>query len=212
MPRVTCVSTVLLCLLAATALHAQQPPSSTVTTVPRLVRVTSAFVPANGLPVAPVETVTLAIYAEETGSTPLWQETQHVAVDAAGRYTVLLGATLPDGLPMDLFASGEARWLGRRFERSGEGEPARGLLASVPYALKASDADTLGGRPVERTARGCDERGIPTYGILPLPMTEDDELRMHGDNERVPLAALGWAAEYLYRVVLTVATEGTDTK
>lgn len=56
------------------------------------------------------------------------------------------------------------------------------------------------------------ERGIPTYGILPLPMTEDDELRMHGDNERVPVPALGWGAEYLYRVMLTVAADGSDTK
>ena len=47
--------------------------------------------------------------------------------------------------------------------------------------------------------------GIPTYGILPLPLIEEDELRMHGDNERVPLAALGWATEYLFRTLLTVA-------
>jgi acetylornithine deacetylase/succinyl-diaminopimelate desuccinylase-like protein len=48
-------------------------------------------------------------------------------------------------------------------------------------------------------------RGIPTYGILPMPMPIEDELRMHGDNERVPVAALGWATEYLYRVLAGVA-------
>jgi acetylornithine deacetylase/succinyl-diaminopimelate desuccinylase-like protein len=47
--------------------------------------------------------------------------------------------------------------------------------------------------------------GIPTYGILPMPMPMEDELRMHGDNERVPVPALGWAAEYLYRVLRGVA-------
>ena len=47
--------------------------------------------------------------------------------------------------------------------------------------------------------------GIPTYGILPMPLPNEDELRMHGDNERVPLPALGWAAEYLYRVLAGVA-------
>lgn len=47
--------------------------------------------------------------------------------------------------------------------------------------------------------------GIPTYGILPMPLPEVDELRMHGDNERVPVAALGWATEYLYRVLSAVA-------
>jgi acetylornithine deacetylase/succinyl-diaminopimelate desuccinylase-like protein len=47
--------------------------------------------------------------------------------------------------------------------------------------------------------------GIPTYGILPLPLEQEDELRMHGDNERVPVSALGWGTEYLYRVLSTVA-------
>lgn len=48
-------------------------------------------------------------------------------------------------------------------------------------------------------------QGIPTYGILPFPLIMEDELRMHGDNERVPVPALGWAAEYLYRVLQTTA-------
>ena len=43
--------------------------------------------------------------------------------------------------------------------------------------------------------------GIPTYGILPMPLPMEDELRMHGDDERVPIPALGWATEYLYRVL-----------
>jgi acetylornithine deacetylase/succinyl-diaminopimelate desuccinylase-like protein len=47
--------------------------------------------------------------------------------------------------------------------------------------------------------------GIPTYGILPMPLPMEDELRMHGDNERVPVPAVGWATEYIYRVLLAVA-------
>jgi acetylornithine deacetylase/succinyl-diaminopimelate desuccinylase-like protein len=47
--------------------------------------------------------------------------------------------------------------------------------------------------------------GIPTYGILPMPLPDEDELRMHGDNERVPVPALGWGAEYVYRVLAGVA-------
>lgn len=39
-------------------------------------------------------------------------ETQSVSLDSSGRYNVQLGATLPAGLPKDVFASGEARWLG----------------------------------------------------------------------------------------------------
>ena len=48
-------------------------------------------------------------------------------------------------------------------------------------------------------------KGIPTYGILPLPLEMIDELRMHGDEERAPVEALGWATEYIYRVLAGVA-------
>lgn len=139
----TCVMFALVVLPGSSA-YSQTPAA---TTVPRVVRVSGTFAPANQRPSASVETLTLAIYAEETGGTPLWQETQYVAVDAQGRYALLLGASQPDGLPMDTFSAGEARWLGRRFERAGEREQPRVLLASVPYALKAQDAETLGGRP-----------------------------------------------------------------
>src|SRR3954470_7931789 len=141
------VSTAFVFLLAGTILHAQQSPRFASTSVPRVMHVTGVFVPTEGQSRASVETVTLAIYAEEHGGTPLWQETQQVVVDSSGRYAILLGATQPDGLPLDLFASGDARWLERRFDRVDKGAQTRVLLASVPYALRAADSDTLGGRP-----------------------------------------------------------------
>ena len=143
----TRVSVGLVCLLTATVLFAQQSTRSTANSVPRVMHMTGVFVPANGQPAGSVEIVTFAIYADEKGGAPLWEETQQVVVDALGRYSVMLGATQRDGLPLDLFASGEARWLERRFESAGKYDQTRVLLASVPYALKASDADTLGGRP-----------------------------------------------------------------
>ena len=56
--------------------------------------------------------VTFALYKDEQVGSPLWMETQSVSLDSAGHYNVQLGATLPAGLPKELFASGEARWLG----------------------------------------------------------------------------------------------------
>jgi hypothetical protein len=72
-------------------------------------------------------------------------ETQNVRADAKGNYTVQLGASQANGLPLELFASGDARWLGVRI--NGGDENPRVLLLSVPYALKAADAETLGGKP-----------------------------------------------------------------
>lgn len=46
--------------------------------------------------------------------------------------------------------------------------------------------------------------GIPTYGILPIPLLLEDELAMHGDNERAPVTGLGWAAEFIYRSLANV--------
>jgi hypothetical protein len=94
-----------------------------------------------------IRSVTFAFYRDQRGGSPLWQETQNVTVDSQGRFAVTLGAATRDGLPLDLFAKGDPRWLG--FQVNGaEAEQARVLLGSVPYALKAIDADTFGGKPL----------------------------------------------------------------
>ena len=131
--------------------------------MPRLISVSGARL-ADGQPPAAVETVTLAVYGEETGGTSLWQETQRVAVDAEGRYTLLLGATQPDGVPLDVFASGQAQWLGITFHRPGDVEGARMRITSVPYALHAADAVTLGGRPASDFLLTPTRNGLATTG------------------------------------------------
>ena len=140
----------LIWLACASGLSAQQgpaAPSSPPAPVPRVAAFSGSFHPADGLPVRAVESVTFAIYHDQADGGPLWQETHNVTVNADGSYNVLLGAMTPDGLPLDVFATGEPRWLGVRFNRPGESEQPRIQLTSVPYALKAGDADTLGGRP-----------------------------------------------------------------
>ncbi len=108
--------------------------------VPRLLKFSGTVSQAQG-----TIGVTFALYTDQTGGAPLWLETQNVSLDANGRFTIYLGASHADGIPADLFASGQARWLG--VQADGQAEQARVLLVSVPYALKASDADTLGGKP-----------------------------------------------------------------
>jgi hypothetical protein len=136
-------------LACLAGLQAQQNPvdPAMLKPVPRLVWFSGAFHPANGQPIASVESVTLAVYADEQGGAVLWQETQNVVVGADGRYNLLMGSTQAEGLPLDLFTTSEPRWLGVRFNRPGEVDQPRVPLASVPYALKAADADTLGGHP-----------------------------------------------------------------
>ncbi len=124
---------------------AQEPaPSPANAAVPRLIRFSGVVREASGKPLGGVTDITFSLFKEESGGEPLWFETQTVEVDAQGRYNVLLGAMHADGLPMDLFTSGEARWLSVMV---GKVEQPRILLVSVPYALKAGDAESLGGKP-----------------------------------------------------------------
>src|SRR5208337_2367475 len=115
--------------------------------VPRLIKFSGVAKDATGQRRSGVVGITFSIYAEQQGGATLWMETQNAALDAQGRYAVLLGSTQSAGLPLDLFATGEPRWLGAKLELPGEVEQPRVLLVSVPYALKASDADTVGGMP-----------------------------------------------------------------
>ncbi len=91
--------------------------------------------------------LTFALYKDQQGGSPLWLEVQNAQLDEQGRYNVLLGSTKSEGLPLELFSSGEARWLGVQLNLPDEEEQPRVLLVSVPYALKAADAETLGGKP-----------------------------------------------------------------
>jgi len=121
---------VVLCLLGAHSLHGQSASSTDVnesagvSVVPRLIKFSGQLNPqitqiaqnknnesGKSQPAATLATV-FSLYELQEGGSPLWSESQKVQLDDQGRYTALLGATQPDGLPLDLFTSGKALWLG----------------------------------------------------------------------------------------------------
>src|ERR1700721_417492 len=130
---------------AAIPLTAQHGGEAPAASVPRLVQFNSTLKDSAARSVSGVASVTFAIYAEQDGGTALWSETQNVLADANGHFSVLLGAATSTGVPPELFGTGQSRWLGVTVAR--QQEMPRVLLASVPYALRAADADTLGGLP-----------------------------------------------------------------
>jgi hypothetical protein len=165
---------------------AYQPAS---TNVPKLIKFSGVVKDLTGKPLTgPVE-ITFAIYKEQGEGLPIWQETQVLQLDEQGRYSVLLGAMQPEGLPMELFTTGEARWL--EVQVVGAEPQPRTLLVSVPYALKAADAETLGGKPasayllaseattglgVEATAQGSAGTGETSKtGTKPKGRTSGDK-------------------------------------
>ena len=139
------ISATLFVLCCTLPILAQQPSTATSVTVPPLVRFGGVLTDPIGKPLSGVVGVTFSLYRDSQGGAPLWMESQNVTADHTGHYSIMLGSAKSAGLPADVFVSGEARWLGVQPE--GQAEQSRVLLLSVPYALKAADAETLGGKP-----------------------------------------------------------------
>jgi len=137
---------------AATEPHTLAATASTA--VPALVPYSGMAVDAQGKPLGEAASVTFQIFKDEQGGEPLFTETQTLNLDRAGRYKAQLGATYPNGISLETFQSGEARWL--EVQVAGQSPKPRTLLTSVPYALKAGDATTLGGLPVSAFALAGD--------------------------------------------------------
>lgn len=139
-----------------------EPAVATAAATPRLMKFAGALKNIDGSARSGVHGVTFALYRDQEGGSPIWLETLNAEVDSEGRYTALLGSTKSEGLPLELFATGEARWLGIRGQMPWD-EEQRVLLVSVPYALKALDAETLGGKPLSAfvLAEPAGERSAP---------------------------------------------------
>ena len=162
------------CLVFGSSGFAQvdsQPSSSqtSIATVPRVVQTRGVLRDESGKPLTGNLGVTFTLYKDENGFVPIWQEFQNVKLNSTGHYTVLLGASNEDGLPLEIFAAGEAHWLGVRPD--GQAEQPLIQLLSVPYALKAADADMLGGMPASAfvLANGQNSPAPLSSGTSPSP-------------------------------------------
>jgi hypothetical protein len=144
--RIGCVlvgfSSLVLCLGAQTSASrpafAQGPPP--------LIQFSNVATDEVGNTLSGEVNITFSLYSSQQGGEPLWTETQNdVQLDPTGHYSVQLGITKPNGVPTAMFTTGEARWLGVQIAE--QAPQPRVLLLSVPYALKAGDAETIGGLP-----------------------------------------------------------------
>jgi hypothetical protein len=138
---------VLMVLLCSWLGQAQQSVATAGNSVvPPLIQFSNVATDEGGSSLSGVVSITFSLYSSPQGGEPLWIETQNnVQLDSTGHYSVQLGITKPAGVPTTLFTTGEARWLGVKIGE--QGEQPRVLLLSVPYALKAGDATTIGGLP-----------------------------------------------------------------
>jgi len=144
--RVVMLSLLLVLLCSLFSAAQQSATAAANATVPPLIPFSSVAADEGGNSLSGVVSITFSLYTAQRGGAPLWTETQdNIQLDPTGHYSVQLGITQPNGMPTTLFTTGEARWLGVRIAE--QGEQPRVLLLSVPYALKAGDAATIGGLP-----------------------------------------------------------------
>ncbi len=154
-----------LCCLSAFAQQTSAVSSApTDATVPSLISFSGTLTNLDGEPLTGTVGVTFYLYKDEQSSAPLWLETQNVEADRAGHYTVMLGSTRRAGLPADIFVAGQARWLS--VQPQGQRELPRVMLLSVPYALKAADAQTVGGLPPSAFVLAAPPAGYSTSSVV----------------------------------------------
>ena len=139
-----CLSISLLLMFCGVTMLAQNV-ANTDSVVPGMIKFAGTLTDIDHKPLTGIVGVTFSLYKEQTGGSPLWMETQNVDLDKNGHYSVLLGSASAHGIPADAFVAGEARWLG--VQPSDQSEQPRVMLASVPYAMKAHDAETINGLP-----------------------------------------------------------------
>jgi hypothetical protein len=167
--------------------------------VPPFVRFNGILKNLDGSPHTSAAAATFSIFKEPQGGYPMWTETQNVQPDLMGRFTVFLGVKQPAGLPTNLFASGETIWI--EVNSAGLQPSNRIALASVPYAFKAADAETFGGRPLTdfvlvNTKRSCfDPRKCPPPPN-PVPVTTPGGL--DGQVQFNQSGAFGGDASFLF--------------
>jgi hypothetical protein len=144
---------------------------ATASSVPQIIQFSGQFSGTSGGAAVPSGTVsiTFTLYENEQGGTALWSETDNVQVNAQGQYTALLGSASPEGLPMNLFTTVQAHWLAVQPLLEGFGDQPRVLLVSAPYALKAGDAETIGGFPPSAFVRTDASLGAST--TMPVTTT-----------------------------------------
>jgi len=161
-----------------------QPLQAQEASVPRVIQFSGVLRDSVGQALTGVQGVSFALYRDQEGGSPLWIETQNVAADEYGRFAVLLGAA-SGGVPIEMFSSGESRWLGVQAIQSRDRDGAvlpeqpRVSLVSVPYALKAADAETLGGLPASAFLLApsiVTERVKDSGGLTGAAVTDDGPL------------------------------------
>ena len=95
--------------------------------VPRLVKFSSLLRGASGNLLTDTVGITFAVYGEQTGGVPLWQETHNIQF-SQGRYTVFLGENTSGGISIGVVCYGPNPLAWSEGSVAGRGRAATGAI------------------------------------------------------------------------------------
>ncbi|MGB6546151.1 MAG: M20/M25/M40 family metallo-hydrolase, partial [Candidatus Acidiferrales bacterium] len=91
---------------------------------------------------------------------------------------------------------------------SGENAPASSLDSPLYKTIeRIAPQDFPGTVVVPELSTGATDsaqlrlHNVQAFGLLPFPLTDGDDARMHADDERIPLASIKPGVAFLYHVV-----------
>lgn len=172
--RFVCVALLACLCLPSQAQIAQ--PGADAASAPRLVRFAGSIASNDSAaPINGAHDLVFAIYREAQGGEAVWSETQTVAV-TDGKYSVLLGSATANGLPLSALASDEPRWLAASLD--GQEIAPRALLVSVPYAMKALDAERFAGHDISEFISRDDAQRLIAAAQAPSKSESSQAVRL----------------------------------
>ena len=115
----------------------QIAPAKTDSDSPPVLKLRGVLRDHDGKRLGGVVGVLFAVYEQQQGGAPLWQEVQNIQVDTQGHFTALVGSTKREGISPELFGPQETLWLGNQVLLPGEVEQSRIMLVSTPHGLVA---------------------------------------------------------------------------
>jgi acetylornithine deacetylase/succinyl-diaminopimelate desuccinylase-like protein len=114
----------------------------------------------------------------------------------------LKAAVADDGVDFDV------QWRG---EEGPPSSPASPMFAAIDEAVRSLDPSL---RTIPYLSTGATDSaalrriGVKAYGLLPFPLTQEDEDRMHGHDERVSITSLDFGLRLAYEIVTRVGRSG----
>jgi hypothetical protein len=177
-----CVSVTLVACSACThgglqtqeAAQATRPPTQGKTDIERSKVLTfrGALKDHDGKRLTHVVGVMFGVYEQQEGGAPLWMEVQNVTPDRHGSFIALVGSTMTEGIPPELFDGEKSRWLGMQILLPGEAEQRRIRLVQGSKGLRATRLVVPDNTTAAATTSATDTTEKPLGG---MPSTQQDQ-------------------------------------